>query len=82
MAEFKLGTVNIFEIGDFLSKKLVECGVEGTSVLTIPVSSDEFKKVDEDLFYRMNEKGTPFIPSEEEIIVNLKGLEIILKEKR
>ena len=80
--EFKFGTLSIFEIGEFVSKKLMEDRVSGNAELTVNLDEKEFKLLDEDLFYRMRTDGTQeFIPSEGEIIVNFDKLRIVVKNK-
>lgn len=75
--EFKLGTVSIMEIGEFLSKKLVQDGVDNNAELKIYLNEDEFKRVDEDLFYRMREnEEKEFEPSENEIMVNFDKVKV------
>lgn len=83
--EYKFGAVNIAELASTLQEKLTEYGITKKSILTVCLDTDEFKKVDEDLFYRMNEdneeKGE-FIPSEGEIKVTFNNLEIDVIEER
>ena len=80
--EFKFGTMSIFELGQFISSKLKEDGVTIQSILTVYVTSEEFKKVDEDLYYRnRKDESKEFIPSEGEIDINFELVKIIVKEK-
>lgn len=80
--EFKFGTMSIFELGQFISSKLKEDGVTIQSELTVYVTSEEFKKVDEDLYYRnRKDESQEFIPSEGEIDINFELVKIIIKEK-
>ena len=80
--EFKFGTMSIFELGQFISSKLKEDGVTMQSILTVYVTSEEFKKVDEDLYYRnRKDESQEFIPSEGEIDINFELVKIIVKEK-
>lgn len=80
--EFKFGTVSISELGNFISDKLKEDGIEDTAELNILLNKDEFKRVDEDLFYRMREdESQEFIPSEGEIVINFDKVKINIKEK-
>jgi len=78
--EFRFGTVSIVEIGTFLSRKLTEDGITKKAELFVYVSDDEFKKIDEDLYYR-NKRGDEenFVPSDDEIIVNFDMVRIIIK---
>jgi hypothetical protein len=78
---FKLGTMSIFELGQFISSKLKEDGVTIQSELTVYVTSEEFKKIDEDLYYRnRKDESQEFIPSEGEIDINFELVKIIVKE--
>lgn len=80
--DFKFGTMSIFELGQFISSKLKEDGVTMQSELTVYVTSEEFKKVDEDLYYRnRKDESQEFIPSEGEIDINFELVKIIVKEK-
>ena len=80
--EFKFGTMSIFELGQFISSKLKEDGVTIQSILTVYVTSEEFKKVDEDLYYRnRKDESQEFIPSEGEIDINFELVKRIVKEK-
>lgn len=79
--EFKFGTMSIYDIGLFISNRLREDGITNKAELSIYVSEDEFKKIDEDLYYRnrVNDEQD-FIPSEGEIIVNFDMVKIIVKQ--
>lgn len=80
--DFKFGTMSIFELGQFISSKLKEDGVTMQSELTVYVTSEEFKKIDEDLYYRnRKDESQEFIPSEGEIDINFELVKIIVKEK-
>ena len=73
--------MSIFELGQFISSKLKEDGVTMQSELTVYVTSEEFKKVDEDLYYRNRKnESQEFIPSEGEIDINFELVKIIVKE--
>lgn len=78
--QFKLGAFGIYEIGEFLSNKLAEENVSGKAELTIFLNENEFKVLDEDLFYRMRtNENDEFVPSEGEIIVNFDKTKIKIK---
>lgn len=80
--EFKFGTVSIFELGQLISAKLKDDGITQQSKLYIYVDKEQFKKVDEDLFYRNKKSDNQeFIPSEGEIDINFEGVKVIIKEK-
>ena len=80
--EFKFGSNSIIELGGVVSNALKENGVVNKAELTICLNADEFRKVDEDLFYR-NKKDSEqeFIPSDEEIDVNFELVKIIIKQE-
>ena len=74
--------MSIFELGQFISSKLKENGVTIQSELIVYVTSEEFKKIDEDLYYRnRKDESQEFIPSEGEIDINFELVKIIVKEK-
>ena len=80
--EFKFGTMSIFELGQLISAKLKDDGITQQSKLYIYVDKEQFKKVDEDLFYRNKKSDNQeFIPSEGEIDINFEGVKVIIKEK-
>ena len=80
--DFKFGTMSIFELGQFISSKLKEDGITIQSELIVYVTSEEFKKIDEDLYYRNRKnESQEFIPSEGEIDINFELVKIIVKEK-
>lgn len=80
--EFKFGTMSIFELGQLISARLKEDGITRQSELYVYVDKEQFKKVDEDLFYRnKKDDSQKFVPSEGEIIINFEGVKIIVKEK-
>lgn len=80
--DFKFGTMSIFELGQFISSKLKEDGITIQSELIVYVTSEEFKKIDEDLYYRnRKDESQEFIPSEGEIDINFELVKIIVKEK-
>ena len=82
MSEFNLSSMNIFTIGDALSDSLRDCGVSENAELTIYVNEEEFKMVDEDLFYRNRKvESEKFVPSEGEIDITFKGVNMIIKKK-
>lgn len=80
---FKLGTLSIFELGQFISEKLRDDGVEEQAILSIYVNEDEFKKVDEDLYYRnRTDEKQEFVPSDGEVIVNFDNVKILIKSEK
>ena len=80
--EFTLDTMAIAEIGYNLSKTLHEHGVD-ESELIISLDKDRFRKVDEDLFYRnkTDDSKEEFVPSDDEIKVEVDGLTVKFKKK-
>lgn len=82
MEEFKFGTASIFELSKIISSRLNEDGVTQQSELYVYLNEEEFRKVDEDLFYRNREdESQEFIPSEGEIDINFDNIKIIVKQK-
>ena len=78
----KFGTMNIFELGQSITAKLREDGITKQSQLIVYVDKDEFKKIDEDLFYRNKEDDSQeFVPSEGEIDINFELVKIIIKQE-
>lgn len=81
--EFKFGTMSISELGQFISNKLYDDGVSEQAVLTVYVNNEEFKKVDEDLYYRnKTDESQEFVPSDGEIIVNFDNVKILIKSEK
>jgi len=81
--EFKFGTMSISELGQFISDKLYDDGVKEQAVLTVYVNNEEFKKVDEDLYYRnKTDENQEFVPSDGEIIVNFDNVKILIKSEK
>jgi len=80
--EFKFGTTSIIELGNTISSKLDEDGIKEQSELYVYLDENEFKKVDEDLFYRnRKDENEEFVPSDGEIKVKFERVTIIVKEK-
>ena len=77
-----LNTNKIQEIGDYISEQMRQLNIND-SMLLINVDKESFKKIDEDLFYRINEnnKEKEFIPSEKEIIISFPNVKLIINEK-
>lgn len=80
--EFKFGFANIVELGNTISKKMIENGISEKAELIVYLDEEEFRKVDEDLFYRMRKNNTEqFMPSNGEINLNFENVKIIIKVK-
>jgi hypothetical protein len=80
--DFKFGSMSIFELGNMISGNLKENGITQKAELIIYLNKEEFKKVDEDLFYRTKRGDkSDFIPSEGEIDINFEGVKLIIKER-
>ena len=77
-----LNTNKIQEIGDIVSNQMKQLNIND-SILLINVDKESFRKIDEDLFYRINEnnKEKEFIPSEKEIIISFPNVKLIINEK-
>ena len=81
MNEFNLSSMSIFSIGSVLSETLAEYGVKEKADLVIYLNEEEFKMVDEDLFYRnRKDEKEEFIPSEGEIDITFEGVNITIKK--
>ena len=82
MNDFNLSSMSIFSLGSVLSETLAEYGVKEKADLIIYLNEEEFKMVDEDLFYRnRKDEKEEFIPSEGEIDINFEGVNITIKKK-
>ena len=77
-----LNTNKISEIGKYISEQMRLLNINDTE-LNIYVDKESFKKIDEDLFYRINEndKEKEYIPSEKEIFISFPNLKFNIKEK-
>lgn len=81
MDKFNFSTANIYELCEELVKNLNKNGITDDVTLTIPLTKERFKKVDEDLFYRMREnENEEFIPSQGEINVRVENVVLIITE--
>ena len=82
MNDFNLSSMSIFSLGSVLSETLAEYGVKEKADLIIYLNEDEFKMVDEDLFYRNRKsENEEFIPSEGEIDITFEGANVTIKKK-
>ena len=74
--------MSIFSLGSVLSETLAEYGVREKAGLIIYLNDEEFKMVDEDLFYRnRKDEKEEFVPSDGEIDINFEGVSITIKKK-
>ena len=74
--------MSIFSIGSVLSETLAEYGVKYKADLIVYLDDNEFKMVDEDLFYRnRKDEKEEFVPSDGEIDINFEGVNITIKKK-
>ena len=81
MDKFNFSTANIYELCEELVKNLNKNGITDDVTPTIPLAKERFKKVDEDLFYRMREnENEEFIPSQGEINVRVENVVLIITE--
>ena len=81
--ELKLTSYNIADLGSMLSDKLYELGITDPT-LVIKLPSKEFKKVDEDLFYRNRNRKSDdeeYIPSDNDIDISFNNVKIIINKK-
>ena len=82
MSDFNFGTASILELGNSVSEFLKSEGITEKAKMIIYVNENEFKKVDEDLFYRnKTSDDEEFVPSEGEIETNFDLIEIFIKQK-
>jgi hypothetical protein len=70
----------IGEIGNYLSEQLHNCGINKSDII-VYVNKSDLIKIDEDLYYRLNDKTDNFIPSNDEIKISFHNLNFIVKEK-
>lgn len=70
----------LIDLGNKISDVLSVCNVKEKSTLEITVDNVSFKKIDEDLFFRGNEKEENFEPSEDNIQLNFHKLLILIKK--
>lgn len=79
-----LSTEKINNIGKYLSENLHECGIKESEII-VYVDKHDLRKIDEDLYYRLNDnnenKEDNFIPSDNEITILFHNLKFIIKEK-
>jgi len=76
-----LNLQKLYELGEYIGEILIKNKVEKKATLTISVSDDDFKKIDEDIFYKLRAKGvysedTEFEPSEDKIELDFNGVNI------
>jgi hypothetical protein len=82
-SDLKLTAYNIYELGKVISEKLRADGVYSSgNTLSITVDKESFSKIDEDLFYRLNENkdGNEFVPSDNVIIVKFDNLTMNIRK--
>lgn len=81
--EFNFGTLSIAELGNLLSEELNKYGIKEKAELRIFLDKDEFKKVDEDLFYRnRKDEAEEYVPSDGETIINFDMVKMMIFEKK
>ena len=79
-------SVDLLEKLGLLSETLKSMHVDEDSLLTVKLSDEHFKKLDEDLYYRQNNSKDEYIPADDEIDLNFGKLKVKFlkqyKEKR
>jgi len=75
--ELSLSSNKIFELGDYISKFLLDNGLSNENDLVVKVTKEQLKKIDEDLYYRNKPEGKEFTPSDNDVIVKFENLNII-----
>ena len=76
-----IGFYDILELGRELEKKMVKFNIKNKNMLSFEISPEEFKKIDEDIYYRQFPDGKDFQPSESEIQITFRHLTIIIKKE-
>lgn len=82
-----LNTEALSELGKSIDEKLAKCGINDRATLEINVSSEDFRKIDEDIFYTFVKQGmyenldVDFVPSKEKISVTFNKCDIVIREK-
>jgi hypothetical protein len=81
--KFTLNTMEIAELGSFISEKLRKNNVQDKAKLIIYVSKEHLRKIDEDLYYRNEnrDKNDKLEYSEEELMVNFDNVLICVRAK-
>jgi hypothetical protein len=74
-----LGLNELSELCYDVHAKLAKCGIKSDAILTISVDKNSLRKIDEDLFYRQNDKDKEFIPSENEVNVIFENITVKIK---
>lgn len=76
-----LTTSKLIELGNLISDEMSKFNINKTS-LYITSNKEMFKKLDEDLFYRISDdKEKEYVPSENEINLSFPYLNIIIKKE-
>lgn len=76
-----MNSIDILKIGNEISNQVGLLTLKGTNNLIIEVDKDYLKKIDEDLYYRLNPNGKDFIPTEGELNINFPNLIMTIKSK-
>lgn len=77
-----LTTMNILSIADALQEKMNEYKVTERCALNFIVTHEDFMKLDEDMYYRLNENASEdgYVPSEGFSIITYGGVDITICE--
>lgn len=81
MTNVKLDRNTIIQLGNTVLEILTKANIKNDSILRITVDKESFKKIDEDLYYRGDDKNNKFQPSENEIIVKFLNFIIIIEKE-
>ena len=74
-------TIDMIQVFSNLAKELRKLNFRSNNELVLTVSSDDLKKIDEDLFYRtVEDKSQEFTPSNDEIKLKFDNLNVIIKK--
>lgn len=81
MNNLHLGYNQILDLGQTIARKITEFNVNVPTRLTISLSDSDFRKVDEELYYRGTNKETEYIPANNEVIVNFGSCKIVFEKE-
>lgn len=76
-------SLDLLEKLGLLSEALKSMRVDEDSLLTVKLTDEHFKKIDEDLYYRQNDGKDEYIPADDEIDLNFGKLKVkFLKQSK
>ena len=66
-----MNSVDIIEVFSKLSEDLKKMKLNGITTVELKVNESDFKKIDEDFYYRQNPKGNDYVPSDDMILLTI-----------